>query len=304
MATGFAGLRSCARLLLQESPLLTRSPVLRPTATQFRPQFRSFTSTPLVAAEPTIETIGADIEPPTFSTDVDSRTRLVPASASYFTGQAEFYDNWLALEDLLRKLQTLPTIPRDEAPKVRWKTLAQYRSIVGESVKAAKYRQIIHILDRLNCIEPSLLPEQAKAAMKLYEREGTVVTNQTKEKSLDRLGRAYGVGRRKTSVAKVWVLEGDGNILVNGKPITETFERLHDRESALWPLITTERMNKYNVWAIVEGGGKTGQAEAVTLGIARALLIHEPALKAALRSGKTSFLMRWERVTDMMQPVV
>ncbi|KAI5308390.1 37S ribosomal protein S9, mitochondrial [Ascosphaera atra] len=57
----------------------------------------------------------------------------------------------------------------------------------------------------------------------------------------------------------------------------------HTRESALWPLTITERINKYNVWALVRGGGVTGQAEAMTVALAKALIIHEPALKPILR---------------------
>ena len=81
-------------------------------------------------------------------------------------------------------------------------------------------------------------------------------------------------------------MEGTGEVLVNGKNIVQAFPRLHDRESALWALKVTQRLDKYNVWALVEGGGVTGQAESITLALARALLVHEPALKPALRRGE------------------
>jgi small subunit ribosomal protein S9 len=223
--------------------------------------------------------------PPTWSQTKET-TRLVPVSASYFTGNADFFDNWLALQELLRRYQTLPTVPKDNAPHAKWRTLAQYRGVVGRDVKAAKYKKIIDILDRLNCINPAVLPDEVKNALNMYKRDMVQNVSQAKPKSLDEFGRAYGLGRRKTSVAKVMVLEGDGQILINGKPLVQIFERMHDRESAIWPLIATSRMDKYNVWATVEGGGKTGQAEAMTLGVARALLVHEPALKPALRRGE------------------
>ena len=104
--------------------------------------------------------------------------------------------------------------------------------------------------------------------------------------TIDVYGRSKGVGRRKESSAKVYLVEGTGEILINGKTIVQAFPRLHDRESAIWPLKISERIDKYNVFALVAGGGVTGQAEAITMGVARALLVHEPALKPVLRRGK------------------
>ena len=98
------------------------------------------------------------------------------------------------------------------------------------------------------------------------------------------------MGRRKESSAKVYLVEGTGEVLVNGKSLVQLFPRLHDRESALWALKVTERMDKYNVFALVEGGGVTGQAESITLALAKALLVHEPALKPALRRGKSNYM--------------
>ena len=103
---------------------------------------------------------------------------------------------------------------------------------------------------------------------------------------IDEDGRAVGVGRRKSSSAKVYLVPGDGQVRVNGKSLNLAFGRVHDRESALWALKATGRMDKYNVWALVSGGGTTGQAEAVTMGAAKALMTFEPALKPALRRGE------------------
>jgi len=99
-------------------------------------------------------------------------------------------------------------------------------------------------------------------------------------------GRAMAAGRRKRSTASAVLVEGTGEVLVNGKTLVEAFGRIHDRESAIWPLKATNRVDKYNVWATVRGGGTTGQAEAITLAVAKALIAHEPALKPALRIGK------------------
>ena len=213
-------------------------------------------------------------------------TRLAPASPSYFTGSSDFFDNWLALQELYRKYQTLPVLPPDQVPRVKWKTLQQYRTIIGTAVKAARYKKIVTLLQRLHRIEPSLLPEDAKSLLEMYKREMDPNVGKPKEKSIDKWGRAWATGRRKTSVARVWLVEGNGETLINGKPLAEAFPRIVDRECVIWPLHVTARVDKYNIWGLVNGGGSTGQAEALTLGVARALMVHEPLLKPALRRGK------------------
>lgn len=218
----------------------------------------------------------------------NQNARVVPASASYFTGKPDFTDDLLTLQSLLRKYQTLPTLTPSEAPRVAWRALAQYRLQVGEPVRASKYHKIIEVLQRLNLIHSSLMPEDLAQAMQTYKRDIDPYANVPKPGKIDEDGRAVGVGRRKASSAKVYLVEGDGEVLVNGRSLNSAFPRIHDRESALWALKATRRMDKYNVWALVTGGGLTGQAESITLGLAKALLVHEPMLKPALRRGESS----------------
>lgn len=158
--------------------------------------------------------------------------------------------------------------------------------MVGEPVRAAKYHKVIQTLQRLNQIPPSMRSAELEAAMEPYKRDVNPYEVVRKPGIIDTDGRAYGVGRRKSSSAKVYIVQGDGQVLINGKSINAAFGRIHDRESALWALKVTNRMDKYNVWALVRGGGSTGQAEAITLGTARALMVHEPDLKPALRRGE------------------
>ncbi|TGZ83011.1 hypothetical protein EX30DRAFT_339252 [Ascodesmis nigricans] len=226
--------------------------------------------------------------------------RRVPVSASYFTGNATFVDNLLALRALQRKYELLPTIPKDQVPPVKWKTLVEYNALAGKSVSASKFKQLTNILDRLNIIEPTLMPQDVQDVLAWYKRDTQGAVSTQKERTVDEFGRGYGLGRRKTSVARVYVLEGDGQVYINGKTLAEHFERLHDRESAIWPLLVTDRIDKYNVWATVDGGGKTGQAEALTLGVARALMVHEPALKPALR--RAGCVTRDHRMVERKKP--
>ena len=130
------------------------------------------------------------------------------------------------------------------------------------------------------------MPMEVKTAMEIYKRDIDPFAVVKKRTIIDQDGRASGVGRRKTSSAKVYLVQGEGRVLVNGKSITSAFGRIHDRESALWALKVTGRLDKYNVWALVTGGGLTGQAEAIALGAAKALMIFEPALKPVLRRGE------------------
>ncbi|KAM5342681.1 hypothetical protein ACJ41O_013647 [Fusarium nematophilum] len=209
--------------------------------------------------------------------------RTVPSSASYFSREPQFNEMYIRVSRLLTKYHHLPTLPPNEGPQTAWVKLQEMRSKLGEPIKASHYAKVIRVAKRLNLIEPSLYPEEVKAALEDFKRDINPFMNVPTVVSVDKFGRAVGVGKRKESTARAWVVEGTGEVLINGKTLSQAFGRVHDRESAIWALQATERLDKYNVWALVEGGGTTGQAEALTLAVAKALIVHEPALKTALR---------------------
>ena len=93
----------------------------------------------------------------------------------------------------------------------------------------------------------------------------------------------WGVGRRKKSVARVRIKAGTGKVLINQRPVDEFFRNARDLASATLPLTVGNVVTTYDVWAKVNGGGTTGQADAVKLGLARALLKIAPDLSVALR---------------------
>ena len=93
----------------------------------------------------------------------------------------------------------------------------------------------------------------------------------------------WGTGRRKTSVARVRVKTGTGQFVVNGKPALEYFTTPNSRRAVGMPLEVTETGKAYDIWARVEGGGPNGQADAVSLGLARALKIAHPEHEHTLR---------------------
>jgi small subunit ribosomal protein S9 len=109
-----------------------------------------------------------------------------------------------------------------------------------------------------------------------------------------------GVGRRKTSTARVRIATGTGKFLVNDKPATEYFPRLVDRVAVLAPLRTAGLEGKLDVSARVVGGGITGQSGAVRQGLARAILGMSPDLRGVLRAG--GLLTRDSRAKERKKP--
>ncbi len=104
------------------------------------------------------------------------------------------------------------------------------------------------------------------------------------------------VGRRKESVARVQLIPGKGDFLVNKRPYEKYFLRETDRIIVKQPLEATNNAGKYDVIANIDGGGLTGQAGALRLGISRALLSMDPALKDLLR--KQGYLTRDPRTKE------
>jgi len=104
------------------------------------------------------------------------------------------------------------------------------------------------------------------------------------------------VGRRKDSVARVWLVAGSGDITVNSLPYEKYFIRETDRIILKQPLTATNNINKFNVIANIRGGGLSGQAGALRHGISRALVSADPNSKDVLR--KQGFLTRDPRTKE------
>jgi small subunit ribosomal protein S9 len=106
----------------------------------------------------------------------------------------------------------------------------------------------------------------------------------------------YGTGRRKSSTARVFLRSGKGNILVNDRPLDQFFGRETSRMIVRQPLELTKMSEKFDVLVTVEGGGNTGQAGAIRLGIARALVEYDENLKPELR--KAGYMTRDAREVE------
>ena len=109
-----------------------------------------------------------------------------------------------------------------------------------------------------------------------------------------------GIGRRKASTARVRIMSGSGDFTVNERSLEDYFPRLGDSQLILEPLDVVSQRESLDVTALVEGGGVTGQATAVRLGVARALLTMNPELKPLLR--KSGFLTRDPREKERKKP--
>ena len=107
-----------------------------------------------------------------------------------------------------------------------------------------------------------------------------------KKIKLDFKDSKYATGRRKKSIARVWLKKGSGNIHINGKKMNEYFKKLNLQIAILRPLSIVNRENEYDARCTVKGGGLTGQAGAIIHGLARAIVEYEPELKTTLKKEK------------------
>jgi small subunit ribosomal protein S9 len=108
--------------------------------------------------------------------------------------------------------------------------------------------------------------------------------------------RFYGTGRRKTSIARVWLTPGTGKITVNDKSLDDYFGRETSKMVLKQPLEFTENADKFDIYATVKGGGDSGQAGAIKHGITKALLEVDASLRGVLK--KAGFITRDSRVKE------
>jgi small subunit ribosomal protein S9 len=113
---------------------------------------------------------------------------------------------------------------------------------------------------------------------------------------IDAQGRAYATGKRKNAVARVWIKPGTGKIVVNGREGPVYFARPVLRMILAQPFSIVDRVDQYDVWCTVVGGGLSGQAGAVRHGISKALTYYEPVLRPLLKA--QGFLTRDSRVVE------
>ena len=118
----------------------------------------------------------------------------------------------------------------------------------------------------------------------------------TNQKNMDSLGRSYSTGKRKSSIARVWLKRGTGLVKINGKEENKYFSSKSHRILLNQPLVLSQRKSEIDVTCTVAGGGLSGQAGALRHGIARALVKFEPDLRKNLKS--KGLLTRDSRIVE------
>ena len=116
------------------------------------------------------------------------------------------------------------------------------------------------------------------------------------ESNLDSKNRSYATGKRKNSIARVWLKKGEGKISINGKSLDKYFTRPVLQMIVNQPLETIQSTGTYDIMATVSGGGLSGQAGALRHGISKALTFYDSELRPALK--KVGFLTRDSRVVE------
>ncbi|KAM4076331.1 hypothetical protein ACJW30_12G055400 [Castanea mollissima] len=139
-----------------------------------------------------------------------------------------------------------------------------------------------------------------KSSRAEIERQKQEEVAKARVRQVDEKGRAYGTGRRKCSIARVFLQPGDGKFVVNDKEFDVYFPMLDHRAALLRPFSETKTLGLWDVNCTVKGGGVSGQVGAIRLGISRALQNWEPDLRPALRDA--GFLTRDSRVVERKKP--
>ena len=121
-------------------------------------------------------------------------------------------------------------------------------------------------------------------------------STEIKQPILDNKERSYATGKRKNSIARVWLKKGEGKISINGKPIKDYFSRPVLQMIVNQPLEIIQSIGNYDIKATVKGGGLSGQAGALRHGISKALILYDIGLRKALK--KVGFLTRDSRVVE------
>lgn len=225
-------------------------------------------------------------------------------------------------QQTLRKdyIYPLPsTLPVLQPPRASWHSAPTLSTMLRTNIRTNSHREIVGLLNEINALRHVAnvsgryeLVTKLDSALRMYEREERETGDEAKEtkSKIDEYGRAYATGRRKESSARVWMIptktadavldtqqqEGQQDIqaletipltevLVNHLPLATHFDKPADRDTVLRSLRLTGLMGAYNIFALVRGGGTTGQAGAVGLAVARALAILREDVKDVLTAG-------------------
>ncbi|CCH61656.1 hypothetical protein TBLA_0F01130 [Henningerozyma blattae CBS 6284] len=232
--------------------------------------------------------------------DHSSLSRTIPALPTFYSSNPPHEYRIQRLESLIKKYAKYPTVQEtirfdqengnmtiNKRERPNWISIDQYKMIGGDTrLKPKQYENLIRLLNRLYQIDGQLSNLEIKEELNKYLHKPPLsfqAENLHQQKQLDKYGRALGISHRKTARAKVYVVRGSGEVLVNGRQLNQYFLKMKDRANILKPLQVTQTSGEFNLFILVSGGGLTGQSEAAMQAISKALLIWNPLLKPCLR---------------------
>ncbi|RDD45863.1 28S ribosomal protein S9, mitochondrial [Trichoplax sp. H2] len=240
-----------------------------------------------------------------------------PFAAGYYTGFPAFYNTIHEIgerEELLMSLSLGKEVDRladevtqDLAPadfsqdntnlSFRWLSSDQMKDMLQEDITDRQYDYLIARLERLQQFPNS---NRVKDFMDKYRKNVEHRSTKVKIRPLSVAGVSYNKGKRKTAVANIQIQEGTGNVTINDKSLVEYFQQLLHREQVLYPLLVLNLTHAFDITCSVRGGGLSGQAGAIRLGIARALLSFNEAYKETL--DEYELLHRDPRIVERKKP--
>lgn len=217
------------------------------------------------------------------------RLRVVPELSTYYGGNPLHDATINRLTGLVRKYMHLPTrgLSYEEAHEVRFLSFDEYKNtyINSDKVKVAHHKEVLGLLNRLRTIDTQLMPPEVLDTLNEFVSNSNHANTQTKTvKTLDSDGVGKAKSGKKTSVANVRIVRGEGQILVNGKNYIEIFTREQDRGDITFPLLVIEQIGNFNIFATVTGGGVSSKADAIRLAVVKALGSLNPIWKKRLKS--------------------
>lgn len=205
-----------------------------------------------------MSTTASEVETPINGYHALNGFQLKPESPSYFTTNPVYNELIVNLDATYR--QCRPTAkPSKDAMRPNWLGKDALAQAVGvDSLKTSQYRLIVTKLNQLATLTPR--PASVEIMFAQFAKTQEQLSQKAKPRVVDHLGRALATGRRKEASASVYVVEGEGHVLVNGQDAATYFKKSQDRDALLKPLGVTDLVGKYNVWALVQGGGTTGKS--------------------------------------------
>lgn len=232
-------------------------------------------------------------------------SRIAPATPLQYTGRGSHEQTMEVVNRIRRQYEHLPRNREGVLPP---KVLGRESYLLmlgsGESISGPQHNDLSKALADLHYIDNQLKPQVVKDLLRRFTRGGASGGHGGEVVSLDDQGRAVTIGRRKTSSAKVIVTKAPegttGEFRVNGMLLSQYFQDLQHRAEVLFPLSVVQSETKYNIFATTVGGGNSGKAGAIALGVARGVIVHNPLLRKRL--SKAGCLTRDARTKERKKP--